>query len=257
MDHADCLPVPRSIQGCLLDWGQLTPGRTTALRNGARAYVGDLIVARRNDNQLNAGQEGRTLANGDVLRVEAISRPHLTVRRLDGHDETGQRRWSAPFPLGRTYAAENCDLGYALTWYAVEGRTVAVGIGLINDQRCREGLYVAISRGARRNEIYGYPAGQEPGENIIGLPPEADAEIARQRALHTERERPAPGVSTGTKDPITILATQPSGPSGRPGPGSFARTGRSPAGTTPARRSARSQRGATPRPGRNGTPHSQ
>src|SRR5258706_4381054 len=206
MDHADCLPVPRSIQGCLLDWGQLTPGRTTALRNGARAYVGDLIVARRNDNQLNAGQEGRTLANGDVLRVEAISRPHLTVRRLDGHDETGQRRWSAPFPLGRTYAAENCDLGYALTWYAVEGRTVAVGIGLINDQRCREGLYVAISRGARRNEIYGYPAGQEPGENIIGLPPEADAEIARQRALHTERERPAPGVSTGTKDPITILA---------------------------------------------------
>jgi hypothetical protein len=31
-----------------------------------------LIVARQNDNELKAGEPGRTLANGDLLHVEAI-----------------------------------------------------------------------------------------------------------------------------------------------------------------------------------------
>ncbi len=128
------------------------------------------------------------------------------MRRLDGHDDTGQRRWSAPFALRSSYAAENCDLGYALTWYAVEGRTVAVGIGLISDQRSREGLYVAISRGALRNEIYGYPSSQEPADGIIGRPPAADPEIARQQKLRAEREHPAPAANRDSTDPITILA---------------------------------------------------
>jgi hypothetical protein len=134
------------------------PGPTTALRDSAQAYTGDLIVARQNDNHLEAGEPGRTLANGDLLRVEAIGARKLTVSRLIRTGRAAsQRTWSAPFTLSTEYAAASCDLGYALTWYTVEGQTVSVGIALANDQRAREGLYVAIPRGQQRNEVYAYP----------------------------------------------------------------------------------------------------
>jgi hypothetical protein len=94
--------------------------------------------------------------------------------------------WSAPFAISRPYALEHCDLGYALTWHTVEGRTVSVGIGLVNHDRTRRGLYVAMSRGARRNEIYAYPSAQEPAASAIGRPPAADAEVTRLRKLDTE-----------------------------------------------------------------------
>ena len=42
-----------------------------------------------------AGEPGRTLANGDLLRLEAITRNGLLVRRaLDPDPRTGQRRWT-------------------------------------------------------------------------------------------------------------------------------------------------------------------
>ena len=62
-EHRECLDLSRRVQGYLLDWGQLQVGTTTDLREGARAYAGDLIIARQNDNQLDAGQPGRTLPN--------------------------------------------------------------------------------------------------------------------------------------------------------------------------------------------------
>ena len=51
-EHRECADLSRRVQGYLLDWGQLQPGATAALREGARAYAGDLIIARQNDNQL-------------------------------------------------------------------------------------------------------------------------------------------------------------------------------------------------------------
>ena len=143
-EHRECLDLSRRVQGYLLGWGQLQTGATAALREGARAYTGDLIVARQNDNHLDAGEPGRTLANGDLLRVEAIGETSLTVSRMIKNGKAAaSREWSAPFTLSRDYAAASCDLGYALTWYTVEGQTVSVGIALASDNRAREGLYVA------------------------------------------------------------------------------------------------------------------
>src|SRR5262249_30988767 len=45
-EHRECLDLSRRVQGYLLDWGQIQPGSTAALKEGARAYVGDQIVAR-------------------------------------------------------------------------------------------------------------------------------------------------------------------------------------------------------------------
>ena len=64
--------MSRSVQGYLLDWGQRRPAVSAALKEDAHAFVSDLIVARQNDNELKAGEPGRTLANGDLLHVEAI-----------------------------------------------------------------------------------------------------------------------------------------------------------------------------------------
>jgi hypothetical protein len=204
-EHRECADLSRRVQGYLLDWGRLRPGTTAALREGARAYAGDLIVARQNDNHLEAGEPGRTLANGDLLRVEALGEHQLTVSRLIRSSRAAaSREWSAPFIISGDYAAGSCDLGYALTYYTVEGQTVSVGIALANDSRAREGLYVAMSRGAQRNEVYAYPSAQDPA---IGQPPAPDPEIARQRRLQADRETTAPGAALNSKDPVTILAS--------------------------------------------------
>jgi conjugative relaxase-like TrwC/TraI family protein len=206
-EHRECLDLSRRVQGYLLDWGQLHAGETAGLREGARAYVGDLIVARENDNQLDAGQPGRTLSNGDLLRVDVVGENGLTVSRLIRPDKAGaERTWSAPFTIPRSYAQGYCDLGYAQTWHTVEGQTVAVGIAVANDKRTREGLYVAMSRGAQRNEVYAYPAAHEPSESVIGQPPTPDPEVVRQRRLEADRESAQPTAALDEQDPISILA---------------------------------------------------
>ncbi len=203
----ECADLSRRIQGYLMDWGQLRLGATVQLRDDARAYVGDLIVARENDNQLEAGEHGRTLANGDLLRVENVGDDGMTVCRVTGHDQqTGQRTWSAPFTLTSAYAAANCDLGYAVTWHTVEGRTVSVGIALANDKRTRSGLYPAMTRGEQRNDIYAYPSAHEPPESDIGRGPAPDPEVARQRRLESDRQASGPVVAADERDPIAILA---------------------------------------------------
>ncbi len=207
-EHRECHDLSRRIQGYLLAWGRLQRGKSAALDDGAAAYAGDLIVARQNDNRLQAGEPAHTLANGDLLRVEAIGEDQLTVSRLIRPGQrSGSCGWSPAFTISRAYAAEHCDLGYALTWHTVEGQTVAAGIALANNSRSRRDLYVAMSRGGQRNEIYAYPSAQEPAESVIGQPPAPDPEIARQRRLHAERENGAGTPATpGGKDPIAILA---------------------------------------------------
>src|SRR5207237_7432813 len=70
---------------------------------------------------LQAGEPGRMLANGDVLRIEAVTRDGLTVRRLLGTDpHTGQRRFTAQAFRYRGYRTAN--LAYAITGHSEIGR---------------------------------------------------------------------------------------------------------------------------------------
>src|SRR5205814_1083220 len=65
------------------------------LAEGAEASAGDLVICRVNDHRLEAGEPGRALANGDILRIEAISHRGIMVRRmLDADPATGQRRFT-------------------------------------------------------------------------------------------------------------------------------------------------------------------
>jgi conjugative relaxase-like TrwC/TraI family protein len=206
-EHRECADLSRRIQGYLLDWGQLQPGEATALREGEQAYAGDLIIARQNDNHLEAGEPGHTLANGDVLRIQSIGAAGITVSRLiRPGGAAAERTWSAPFLISRSYAQTQCDLGYAQTWHTVEGQTVAVGLTVASDKRTRQGLYVGLSRGYRRNEVFAYPSAQEPADSVTGRPAGPDPEIARERLLEAERENATLAAAVDGKDPITIPA---------------------------------------------------
>jgi len=84
-----------------------------------------------------AGEPGRTLANGDLLRVEAITPDGLIVRRpLDADPRTGQRRWTDRHFLFNLY--QDAELGYAVTDHAAQGRTVHTGLAVITGTEDRQ-----------------------------------------------------------------------------------------------------------------------
>ena len=94
-DWARCRELSRRIRDDLIHLGLVDDGRTIRIADGAEASAGDLIICRANDHRLEAGEPGRALANGDVLRIEAITRRGIMVRRLlDPDPATGQRRFT-------------------------------------------------------------------------------------------------------------------------------------------------------------------
>jgi AAA domain/TrwC relaxase len=106
-----CREMSRRIRDDLIHLGQVERGREVRLAQGAKASVGDLIICRKNDHDLEAGEAGRTLANGDVLRIDAIGADgSVTVRRaIDRDAATGQRRWTKCAFTYRGYGT--ADLG--------------------------------------------------------------------------------------------------------------------------------------------------
>ena len=143
-----------------------------------------------------AGEPGRTLANGDLLRVEATTRDGLLVRRALGADpRTGQRRWTDRHFLFNSY--EYSELGYAVTDHAAQGRTVTAGLAVITGTEDREHAYVALTRGTDANHAYVFTASPKRANLVPG--PRAAPELAR--VPHDQRRRagnPAPATPPAT-----------------------------------------------------------
>ena len=183
--HDTCRELPSGSARTWCTSALVSDGPGAALRDGARASVGDLIITRKNDH-------GLGVANGDTWRVEAVDGDRITMRQLvDADRETGERRFADDtviYNAGRTsadlaYAVDEhgdrgrpADLAYAITGHSAQGRTVAEGIALITGTETREWAYVAMSRGRDGNYAYvateparvadpaaGYPAGARAG----------------------------------------------------------------------------------------------
>ena len=118
-DWARCRELSARIRNDLIHLGLVDRGRTIRIADGAEASAGDLIICRRNDHGLQAGEPGRALANGDVLLIEAVTSGGVMVRRLLGPDPaTGQRRFTA-----QVFCYRDCrssDLAYAITGHAAQ-----------------------------------------------------------------------------------------------------------------------------------------
>src|SRR5262249_31491215 len=64
---------PRRTRDALIALGPVQPGPAVTTADGTPASPGDLIICTRNNHTIEAGEPGRTLANGDLLRIDAIT----------------------------------------------------------------------------------------------------------------------------------------------------------------------------------------
>jgi hypothetical protein len=197
-EHALRRELSRRIRDDLIALGIVQPGPAVRIADGATASPGDLITATRNDHTLEAGQPGRTLANGDLLRIEAVTGAGLVVRRaLDADPLTGRRRWTDRTFLYQHFS--DAELGYAVTDHVAMGRTVHTGLGVITGTEDRQHAYVALTRGTDTNLAYVFTISPKRADPVPG--PRPAPELARYDQIHTERTgEPAPDTPPARPD---------------------------------------------------------
>ena len=201
-DHALRRELNRRIRNDLIAFGIVSDGPAVRIADGTQASPGDLIICTRNDHTTEAGEPGRTLANGDLLRIEAVTREGLIVRRaLDADPRTGQRRWTERRFLFNSY--ENSELGYAITDHAAQGRTVHTGLAVITGTEDRQHAYVALSRGTDANHAYVFTASPKRADPVPG--PRPAPELARYDRIYAERAG-VPVPATAPAAPGTALS---------------------------------------------------
>ena len=209
-DWARCRELSTRIRGDLIHLGLVDSGRTIRIAEGAEASVGDLIICRRNDHSIEAGEPGRTLANGDVLRIEAISRRGVMVRRrLDPDRATGQRQFTSQ--AFRYTGYQSADLAYAITGHSAQGATVHTGIALVTGNEDRQWLYPAMTRGTDTNVAFVFTTPPNVADPAPGARPASD--LDRYERIHRERAGYLPALvprehreRADQREPIAVLA---------------------------------------------------
>ena len=209
-DWARCRELSHRIRDDLIHLGLVDPGQTVRIAEGAQASAGDLIICRRNDHSIQAGEPGRSLANGDILRIEAITGDAIMARRLLEPDRaTGQRRFTDRAFRYTSY--QSCDLAYALTGHSAQGATVHTGIALVTGGEDRQWLYPAMTRGTDTNMVFVFTTPARPADPRPGTQPAR--ELNRYERIRHERQgflparAGAPGRGrTDPREPIAVLA---------------------------------------------------
>jgi hypothetical protein len=204
-EHGLRRELSRRIRDDLIHLGLLQADTAVRLVNGAEATIGDLIVCTKNDHSVEAGEPGRSLANGDLLRIEAITPAGLQVRRaLDADPRTGQRRWTDRNFLYVNY--QDAELGYAVTDHVAQSRTVHTGLAVITGTEDRQHAYVALTRGTDTNTAYVFTLSPKTADPAPG--PRPAPELARYDRLVGEHdgELPDAGQPAGTGDALGVLS---------------------------------------------------
>jgi conjugative relaxase-like TrwC/TraI family protein len=202
-DHALRRELSRRIRDDLIRLGLVDEGRTARIADGAAASAGDLIVCTRNDRSVRAGEPGRTLANGDLLRIDAVTDAGLLVRRaLDADPQTGQRRWTDQQFLYAGY--HDAELGYAVTDHVAQGRTVTAGLAVITGTEDRQHADVALTRGTTANIAYVFTQSPKLADPAPG--PRPAPELARYDRITTEPAAEPASAATRTADAVAVLS---------------------------------------------------
>jgi hypothetical protein len=208
-DWARCRELSLRVRDDLIHLGLVDGGSSVRIAEGAEASVGDLVICRENNHQVEAGEPGRGLANGDILRIEAITPGGIQVRRLLKPDSvTGQRRFTE---RAFTYRdCQGCDLAYAVTGHSAQGGTVHTGITLVTGGEDRQWLYAALTRGTDNNQVYvcTTPAKvADPAQGTRPAPELERSERARQvRDGYLPTQPPASPGGPDPREPIAVLA---------------------------------------------------
>jgi AAA domain len=202
-DHTLRRELSRRIRDDLIRLGVVRAGPAVRIADGAVASPGDLIVCTQNDHSVEAGEPGRTLANGDLLRIEAVTPAGLIVRRaLDADPRTGQRQWA-----GRQFCFtgyQNAELGYAVTDHVAQSRTVHSGLAVITGTEDRQHAYVALSRGTDTNMAYVFTVSPKRADPAPG--PRPAPELARYDRITAQRDGQPTAAAVGARDALAVLS---------------------------------------------------
>jgi len=202
-DHALRRELSRRIRDDLIRLGIVSPGPAVRIADGGVASAGDLIVCTRNDHTVQAGEPGRTLANGDLLRIDAVTRGGLIVRRaLDADPATGQRQWTGQQFLYADY--KNAELGYAVTDHAAQSRTVTAGLAMITGTEDRPHALVALTRGTDTNMAYVFTVSPKLADPAPG--PRPAPELARYDRITAGGTGESADAGAETRDALAVLA---------------------------------------------------
>ncbi len=181
-EHALRRELSRRIRDDLIALGIVEAGPAVSIADSAQASRGDLISCTRNGHTVEAGEPGRMLANGDLLRIEAVTGAGLVVRRaLDADPATGERRWTDRSFLYQHFG--DAELGYAVTDHVAQGRTVHTGLAVITGTEDRQHAYVALTRGTDANLAYVFTTSPKRADPVPG--PRPAPELARYDQIHS------------------------------------------------------------------------
>jgi hypothetical protein len=209
-DWARCRELSARIREDLIHLGLVDATRSIRIADGAEASAGDLIICRSNDHAIEAGEPGRALANGDILRIEAVTGQGIMVRRLLEPDRAnGQRRFTDRafrFPGYRS-----AELAYALTGHSAQGGTVHTGIALVTGSEDRQWLYPAMTRGTDANLAFVFTTPARPADPQPGTRPAPGLgrydRLRRERAGHHPGQlRPGSPGGADPRQPAAVLA---------------------------------------------------
>jgi AAA domain len=201
-DHALRRELSRRIREDLIRLGVVAAGPAVRIGDGAVASAGDLIICTRNDHTVQAGEPGRTLANGDLLRIDQVTPAGLIVRRaLDADPATGRRRWTSSVFRYADY--QNTELGYAVTDHVAQSRTVTAGLAVITGTEDRQHAHVALTRGTDTNMAYVFTVSPQRADPVPG--PRPAPELARYDR-RTAEQAAQPATVAHADDALAVLA---------------------------------------------------
>jgi len=180
-----CRELSRRVQGELVRLGQVNGARAAAIREGARAATGDLVICRKNDHE-------QGVANGDMFRVAEVVGGQMVLEEGDGERFT-------PAAPG-TY-----DLAYGVTAHTSQGRTVDYGMAVATGNENRQALYVMASRGALSNDMYVFSESARLADPAAGTRPAPEIE-RHDRASGLEPEPAESAPLEWSREPAAVLA---------------------------------------------------
>jgi hypothetical protein len=208
-DWARCRELSQRIRDDLIHLGHVDNGQSVEIAEGAEASPGDLVICRDNDHRIQAREPGRGLANGDILRIEAITPAGIHVRRmLDPDPATGERRFTDRAFCYRGY--QSCDLAYAVTGHSAQGGTVHTGITLVTGGEDRQWLYAAMTRGTDHNLVFVSTTPPKVADPAPGTRPAPELEryerTRHECAGYLPARLAAPPGGPDPREPIAVLA---------------------------------------------------
>ncbi|CAL8978923.1 ATP-dependent RecD-like DNA helicase [Propionicimonas sp. T2.31MG-18] len=176
------------------------PGRETTLSDGNHASVGDVVLTRRNNRTLTAG-ETAWVRNGDRWHVTAVHR--------DGSIDVQHQRNHNQLTLPADYVGESVELGYATTIHTAQGVTADTCHGLLTGTESRQLAYTMLTRGRHANHAWIQVNDTDPHPAPVAshlLQPATATQLLEQILSHDDAPASATTLLDQADQPARLLA---------------------------------------------------